>query len=195
MPYYKKTKSMSYSRGRRLQVSPAVVAGALAVGKKVVSYVKKRQADVKKRKENFLKINYRKSVSARQDRISQSDNILSLATTTVGKPRVPTFEEKVRLVERPGIQFKRQYAFSAECTSGRKAWFSIDINRMNSDDLLNDISAYKSAQTTDTGIGDPAVTGNDVSDTSQYYVDLCREKLQFVNSSSNSITGKIHLFG
>jgi len=125
-----------------------------------------------------------------------SDNITTVKSTIIGKRRPLTFDEKVARVDRPPILFKRNYEFNAEGISGRKTWFSFEFNIMNGNDLGADLQTYKAQQYTDTATADATVafpTGAS-SDGSKFYVDYLSEKLQLVNSSSNSMIGKIHLF-
>ncbi len=112
----------------------------------------------------------------------------------IGKQRPQTFAEKVSAVDRPPLVFKRNYQFSAECASGRKGWFSMNVNQMLADDLQTDITGYKSTMYTDTVTGDATVAGNAFSDNARFYIDSHKEFIRMVNSPSNSITGKIHLF-
>jgi len=129
-----------------------------------------------------------------KSRVAESDNITTAKPVVVGKQRVISFQEKVSRTVRPPLVFKRNYGFSAECPSGRKAMFSIRINAMTADDLNNDLTSYKSSMFSDTGNPDLQVAQNGERDNAQFYVDKLVEKIQMVNSSSNSITGKIHLF-
>jgi len=141
----------------------------------------------------FKKSN-RRYKRVRQESLMLSDNIATLPATVIGKRKPLTFDEKVSRVERPPILFKRNYEFSAEGTSGRKAWFSFEFNKMVSDDLNADLTTYKLQQYTDTATADATVPVNSVTDGSKFYVDYLSEKLSLINSSSNSLIGKIHLF-
>jgi len=122
------------------------------------------------------------------------DNITTIKSTVIGKRKPLTFDEKVSRVERPPILFKRNYEFNAEGISGRKTWFSFEFNIMNSLDLLSDLTTYKAQQFTDTATADSTAPLNTVYDGAKFYVDYLSERLQFVNSSTNSMIGKIHLF-
>jgi len=141
-----------------------------------------------------------KTVSPRQaranylNRLETSDNITTAKAVVIGTQTTPSFQEKVANAVRPPLTFKRNYQFSAECLSGRKAMFAMTINSMTSDDLLTDITAYKSAMATDTSSADATLAANSFSDNAQFYIDYHKERIKMINSSSNSITGKIHLF-
>jgi len=128
------------------------------------------------------------------NRLEASDNIVTVAPYVIGKQRKISFVEKVARAERPPSIFKRNYQFSAECQSGRKGWFSMEINQMNANDLQTDITTYKGMQTTDTASNNGTVASNSTLDGARFYVDYHREHIRMINSSSNSITGKIHLF-
>jgi len=129
----------------------------------------------------------------RGENLSAGDNIVVLPTTVIGTPRKLSFKEKVARVERPPILFKRNYQFSAECLGGRKAWFNINLNHY-SNDIQQDTATYKQNLTTDTINIDDTVTGPDVYDKGRFYVDYMNTKLQLMNSGSNALVGKLHLF-
>lgn len=186
--YSKRPKPMKKSAPRR-RLQPSVgtalaVGGAIAKGVKYVYNARQTANSTKK-------INAKR---AHNVRISQSDNITTASPVVVGKQREISFQEKVSRTVRPPLLFKRNYAFSAECSSGRKAMFSMRINAMTNDDLNVDLQTYKGSMTSDTGTADTAISGNGRGDNAQFYVDKLVEKIQMVNSSSNSITGEIHLF-
>jgi len=130
----------------------------------------------------------------RQEMITTGDNILTTKATVIGKPRAIGFDEKVSRVSRPPILFKRNYQFSAEGFSGRKAYFSFEFNIMSNNDLQADLTTYKSQQYTDTATADPTASLNTIFDGAKFYVDYLSEKIRLINSSSNSLTGKMHLF-
>lgn len=132
--------------------------------------------------------------NARATSLAVSDNIIKLADTVVGTQKQISFDEKVSRVDRPPILFKRNYEFNAECGSGRKAWFSMEFNIMNANDLNADLTTYKSQQFTDTATADPTASLTSGYDGAKYYVDFLNERLQLVNSCSSSLFGKIHLF-
>jgi hypothetical protein len=199
--FYKKGKKGGKVRkgGRKLNMVPpgaGPVAHAVKSGIDVGFYAKDRwdqymegRAARKARYGTQPKKVYR---SATQ--LSQTDNITTLKSTIIGKRRPLSFDERVSRVERPPILFKRNYQFNAEGISGRKAWFSFEFNSMNNSDLQLDLTTYKSQQFTDTAAADPNVSLNTSFDGAKFYVDYLSEKLQMVNSSTNAIIGKIHLF-
>lgn len=172
---------------RRLQPTAAAVLAGAAVAKKGYSVLRGYQA--RKRKAAYIK-----SKSNWTNRLAVSDNIVTVKPVVIGRPRKPSFQERVAATIRQPLTFKRNYQFSAECNSGRKAFFSMNINTMDSNDLLTDITTYKSALTTDTGTADSQIVGNALNDNAQFYIDYHRESIKMVNSSSNSVIGKIHLF-
>jgi len=191
MPYIPKKKMVKRAPKkaprRRLQPTAAIVAGGLALARRGYNrYAKARKASTEAK--------FQRAKRAAQNRISQSDNITTVAPVVIGKQRPRTFAEKVSAVDRPPLVFKRNYQFSAEALSGRKGWFSMNVNQMLSDDLQTDITAYKSSMYTDTTTADNTVSGNAFSDNARFYIDSHKEFIKMVNSSSNSITGKIHLF-
>jgi len=126
--------------------------------------------------------------------LTQTDNICTVRATIIGKRKPLTFDERVARVDRPPILFKRNYEFNAEGISGRKSWFSFEFNQMNNTDLGGDLTTYKAQQYTDTGNADLTVGSSQIFDGAKFYVDYLSEKLQLVNSSSNSMIGKIHLY-
>lgn len=140
------------------------------------------------------KVSPKKARSNYASRLEASDNIITAKAVVIGKQRPRTFAEKVSAVDRPPLVFKRNYQFSAECQSGRKGWFSMNVNQMLADDLQNDITAFKSAMYTDTGTADPSVSANAFSDNARFYIDSHKEFIKMVNSSSVALSGKVHLF-
>jgi len=171
---------------RRKLVGPAGVAalagGAVALKKTVSAYNRWKKGYTIRAKKAF------------DDRVSQTDNITTAQAVVIGKPRPDSFQEKVSKAQRPPPLFKRNYAFSAECVSGRKGVFSMELNIANNNDLALDMQTYKSMMLTDTAFQDTAALGNAVGDMARFYIDSHKEKIRMLNSSSNSITGKIHLF-
>jgi len=174
----------SYPR-RKLGIAPS--SPLLKAGVELVKYGAKRYVAAKN-------LAYKRAVTNNRTRMEQSDNIMTSKPVVIGKQRPRTFAEKVSAVDRPPLVFKRNYQFSAECLSGRKGWFSMNVNTMLADDLQTDITGYKSAMFTDTVTQDNTVSGNAFSDNARFYIDSHKESIKMVNSSSNSITGKIHLF-
>lgn len=180
-------KVMSAGTRRRLQPTAAIAAAGLALTRAgYTRYKKRRQAETEAK--------FQRAKRSAQNRIAQSDNIVTVAPVVIGKQRPRTFAEKVSSVDRPPLVFKRNYQFSAECASGRKGWFSMSVNQMTSDDLQTDITGYKSAMFVDGVTADNTVSGNAFTDNARFYIDYHKEFIRMVNSSSNSITGKIHLF-
>jgi len=172
---------------RRLQptVATAVVAGGVI--KRAYNNYKARQTKAR----NAINARARKNFASRME---ASDNITTAKAVVIGKQRPRTFAEKVSAVDRPPLVFKRNYQFSAESQSGRKGWFSMNVNQMLSDDLQTDITGYKSSQYTDTGTADNSVAPNAFTDNARFYIDSHKEFIKMVNSSSVACTGKIHLF-
>jgi len=122
-----------------------------------------------------------------------ADNITRVPPIVIGKQRVISFTEKVSRTLFPPLLFKRNYQFSAECGSGRKGWFSMEVNVFNNNDLSADMQNYKSQMRTDTTSSDSNLSVNSAHDGARFYVDYLNEKIQMINSSTNALTGKIHL--
>lgn len=129
-----------------------------------------------------------------------ADNVVNAPAFKIGKAKKLTFAEKVQRLTNPPVIHKRQYAFSSECSSGRKGFFGIPINKLNSSgsgttgDLYDDIMNNWQRLTTDQNNADP--TFNDSTQMNgAYYVDYLSEKIRMVNSSSNSLKGKLTLYG
>jgi len=183
----KKRFAKKAPRRRRLQPAPAVALAAAGIIKR--GYTKYSAYKARKTKAANLRARY-----SLQTRLAQSDNIITAKPIIIGKSHKQSFQEKVASTIRPPLTFKRNYQFSAECGSGRKAFFAMNINTMDSNDLLTDITTYKSALTTDTGTADGQIAGNAFNDNAQFYVESHREVIKMVNSSSNTVIGKIHLF-
>lgn len=136
--------------------------------------------------------NYNNSIMA-------GDNISTLPAFKCGRKKPITFSEKVERLANPPVIYKRNYQFSVECDSGKKAYFGYPINDLNSsysgtavgmyEDLINQASRL----TTDTGTQDPTIsTGGQINN--RFYVDYYSNKLQMVNSSSNAVNGKVTLY-
>lgn len=189
MPYFKrKLKPKSKPKGkprRKLQALP-LTAAAFATRYLYNKY--------KTAQSNKIALDRKKARYSRNQRLEMSDNIITNKPVIIGVNKKPTFSEAVASTIRPALSFKRNYQFSAECISGRKGWFSMNINTMNTDDLQLDITSYKSAMTTDTGTADGTIASQALSDNAVFYVESHKETIKMVNSSSNSLTGKIHLF-
>jgi len=186
--YMKKAPKKKAPAGRRrLQPTLGATIGTVAA----LAKVKRAVSAYATRRKNAAKLRANQMAAGR---VSQSDNITTAKAVVVGKQRVISFQEKVSRTVRPPLLFKRAYSFSAECPSGRKAMFSIRINAMTSDDLNTDLTTYKSSLFSDTGTANAQISTQAERDNAQFYVDKHTEKIQMVNSSSNSITGKVHLF-
>lgn len=184
--FFPKKRKMTGGR-RRLQPSAMVATVGAGLAKRgIARFIKARRTKTQ--------LAVAKATRNYKSRVSQSDNITTAKAIVVGKQRMISFQEKVSRTVRPPLLFKRNYAFSAECPSGRKAMFSMRINAMTNEDLNNDLQSFKSSLTSDTGVADGQIYGNSRGDNAQFYVDKLVEKIQMVNSSSNAITGKIHLF-
>lgn len=134
------------------------------------------------------------------NRVQQSDNITNAPVFKIGVSKKLGFQDKVLRINNPPVIFKRQYSFSSEVSSGRKGFFGIPINKLNSSvvtgttaDLYSDIMSQAARFTTDTAASDPTVyTAGQINN--KFYIDYLSEKLQMVNSGSNSLTGKVSLF-
>jgi len=69
----------------------------------------------------------------------------------------------------------------------------MEINRMSNNDLNDDITTYRQQMFTDTATSDLLIGTSSAHDNSRFYIDYHSEKIQLMNSSSNSVIGKIHL--
>jgi len=130
-----------------------------------------------------------------------SDNITHAPAFKIGKPKAVSFEEKVSRIQHPPVVVHRKFAFTAECPSGKKAFFAIPINSLSQSDaggtLYTDAVTNYTQLTTNTASEDPTLINTAASALFQQkvYVDYLSEKLKLLNSSSNSIKGKITLYG
>lgn len=136
--------------------------------------------------------NYNNSLQA-------SDNITNAPAFKVGKPRTITFEEKIERIANPPLNIKRVYAWSAEASSGRKGMFGIPINRITSGgvtygDLYTDAISSQQRLTTDSSTTDPTINYSGQNTIGRVYVDYMSEKLQMINSSTNSLQGTLTLY-
>jgi len=179
-------KGKAKGQGRRRLQPVAAAAAALGAGR----VIKRAYNSYQARKTRAKNSASRAFVS----RLTQSDNIMTAKAVVIGRQRPISFQEKVSRSVRPPLLFKRNFAFSAECVSGRKAMFSLDMNVMTNNDLQLDILNYKQSMHTDTATANVTISSSTAGDLARFYVDKLTEKIQMVNSSSNSITGKIHLF-
>lgn len=130
-------------------------------------------------------------------RVETSDNITSLKAITIGKPVKPTFAEKVARINNPPVIYKRNYSWSAECTSGRKGWFQIPINHFDTaysgGSLYDDAIASFARLNTNTVTVDPTIIAGGQATQQRAYIDYFSQFLRMVNSGTNSITGTINL--
>jgi len=168
---------------RRLQPGLAIAGGLAVYGAKKVW--DKRTRDYKKARAQAKRLY--------ETRVAETDGVSTAPSIVIGKQKVITFQEKVARTVRPPFLWKRNFQFSAECLSGRKAFFCMEANLLTTADLGQDISAYKQILASNTGSADPAISLNTFHDGAQFYIDNLTEKIKMVNSSSNSITGKLHL--
>jgi len=176
---------------RRLMPTTAIAAAGAIVGKRVYNTWKARQA-------RAARMYARRSIVNTQLRLEQSDNITNLSAFKVGKQRKLSFNEKVQRIAHPPIVFKRNYAWSAEVDSGRKAYFSVPINVYGSGSpLFADVITNFNRFTTNTNAVDPSIettTSFNIATQQDYYVDYYSQLLQMVNSGSNSLHGSVELF-
>lgn len=137
-----------------------------------------------------------------QNTLATTDNITTLPAIKIGVPQKLTFAEKVARINNPPIIYKRNYQWSCECPSGRKAFFSIPVNSLSNalagggglyDDILS--NANNNRLTTDTTSADPTVLLTGQTNGQKYYVDYMSQKLSVMNSGTNAITGKITIYG
>lgn len=193
-----RSRNVPKSKPRRKLIPAAVVAGAgLAIAKRGYSKYQQYKAGVRAAQRKV----YNKSKIALANRIAESDNISVLPAFKIGSPRTPSFDEKVFRITNPPQLFKRNYQWSAECTSGRKGWFGIPINHLNPNlsgvggCLYDDIHVNAGRFTSDSATADSTViTGQVHNSQTKFYVDYLSEKLQMMNSGSNAITGKLRLW-
>jgi len=191
----KRARKTAASSGRRKLVGPIVAGAGLYVAKQGYNKYQQYKAGVRKAQ----RAKYVKSQQKRQARIEQSDNITTLGTFKVGKQKKLSFAEKVDRLTNPPVIFKRQYAWSSEVSSGRKGFFGIPINKLSSGgvlygDLYDDAISGSGRITTDTATADPTINNAGQVQACKVYVDYLSEKLQMVNSGSNSVKGKITLY-
>lgn len=133
-------------------------------------------------------------------RVEASDNITSLKAISIGRPKKITFDEKVRRISSPPVIYKRNYAWSAECSSGRKGWFQIPINHLDPsytggslyDDAFNNFGRLNTNSPT-VNVFDPTVLGSGQTTQQKVYVEYLSQYLRMLNSGTNPITGTINL--
>lgn len=175
---------------RRLQPAIGAVAGAYAayrIGRRIY-----------KNRQTYNQALARRANANRMQRIEQSDNITSLTAFKIGKQRKLSFTERVQRIERPPIIFKRNYSWSAEVESGRKAMFSIPLNLFGNGtalhaDLITNFNRLTS-NTANTADDVETTTSFSIATNQDYYVDYMSQYLQMVNSGSNSVIGSVELY-
>lgn len=122
-----------------------------------------------------------------------ADNITTVPPVIIGIQKPISFQEKCSRAVNPPLLFKRNYQFSAESLSGRKGFFSMEINTMGSNDIQTDITGYKAQMRSDTTVADTQLSGNAIFDGAKFYIDRHHEKIRIINSSTNSIFGRATL--
>jgi len=181
MPRFYKKKMVksapkkAYARRRLQPIGPLLATGAF-VAKRVY---KRRQAAKKVANANGLR-----NAALRRE---QSDNITTAKVVTIGKQKPIGFQEKVSRAVNPPLLFKRNYQFSAESISGRKGFFSMEINTMGSNDIQTDITGYKAQMRTDTTTAEAPLSGNSIFDGARFYIDKHHEKIQMINSHTRKM--------
>jgi hypothetical protein len=180
----KTTKKSSYPRRRTSALASA--AGAMVLYKGAKMYRARQIASTK--------VERLRARNNRASRLATSDNITSMSPIVIGVPRKPGFDEQVARVTNKPIQFARNYQWSAEGYSGRKAHFIIEFNKNNSDDLQNDTETYAGEYFTNTSTANATIGAATIADQKRYYIDYQKETINFMNSSSNSLTGKMTLY-
>lgn len=208
----KKPKSLNYSR-RRLQPTPAPTPRpylrgrdyGINIGANALASAVKNKEDNKyyqRSKARFSRANKTAKYVAQKNfnlRLNNSDKIITAPAIKIGTPRTISFEEKVSRITHPPVIFHRKWSFSSESASGRKGMFQIPINDLiaspSGTGLFEDIMTSNSSRmSTNTVTADPTLifTGSQTSQQS-YYIDYQSLKDRFMNSGTNSLTGKISL--
>lgn len=189
-------KRVANRRGGRRLVGGLAAAGAgLYVAKQGYNKYQQYKMGVRKAQRAI----YNKSKATAQARIEASDNITTLKAFSIGRPKKLSFSEKVDRINNPPLIYKRQYSWSAECSSGRKGWFQIPINHLDpnyiSGSLYDDtINAYNRGTTNTTAV-DPTILGPGQVTNQRTYVEYLSQYLRMVNSGTNALTGTINLVG
>lgn len=184
---------------RRLTPGAAILAGAgLAVAKRGYNRYRQFRDEYKASVRKAQRIQFNKAKARFQARLEQSDNVTTMTAFKVGSQRKLSFDERVQRISRPPIVFKRNYTWSAEVESGRKAFFSIPVNIYGSASALYaDVITNFNRFTTNTNAVDPSIettTSFSVATMQDNYVDYYSQLLQMVNSGSNSLYGQVELF-
>lgn len=184
---------------RRLTAGAAILAGAgLAVAKRGYNRYRQYRDDYKAALRKAQRVQFNKAKAKYQARLEQSDNITNLVAFKVGNQKKLSFDERVQRISNPPIVFKRNYSWSAEVDSGKKAFFSIPINVFGAgSSMLADVITNFNRFTTNTNAVDPNIettTNFSIATQQDYYVDYYGQLLQMVNSGSNSLVGQVELF-
>lgn len=185
---------MTTSR-RRLTPGLAVAGAGLYVARKGYNAYQNYKAGIRQAQKRA----FNKSKATYANRLAASDNITSLKAISIGKPKKPSFSEKVDRINNPPVIYKRNYSFSSECTSGRKGWFQIPINHFDTgyaggslyDDSINSFNRLSSNTTS----GDPTVISGGQTTRQRTYVEYLSQYLRILNSGTNPVTGTINLIG
>jgi len=197
--FIKKGKKIAFKKAprRRLQPTPMKIGqpvrNVIKAARKVGGFIQKKVSG----RRPFTRYTAQRNFNLRLN----SDNITHAPAFKIGKPKVVSFEEKVNRIQHPPVVVHRKWAFTAECPSGRKAFFAIPINSLSQSDsggtLYTDAVTNYTQLTTNTAQEDPTLINTAASALFQQkvYVDYLSEKLKLLNSSSNSIKGKITLYG
>lgn len=195
---------------RRLQPTPAPTprpttrlrgaqykVAVQAMKKAVINEIKSNPDLNRQSKANITPSMRRYRANARyraNQRVEQSDNIITVPPCIVGKPKPKSFSEKVEaLIHAPQV-FKRQYQFTAENdTNGRKAWFGIDLSSLTYSGLYEDCITRQAQYYTNTSTTDSTLAFN-AGDSRRFNIEYQSNKIDLMNSSTNSLTGNIWLF-
>lgn len=182
------SSQLDYKLGQPVRnVGRAAVKGARGV----IRYVDKKVTNRKPTTKRSAQKNFNIRLN--------SDNITHAPAFVIGKRKRDSFEERVSKIQHPPVVVHRKYAWTAECQSGRKAFFQIPINSLSTADnggtLYIDAVTNYTQLTTNTAAEDPTLINTTSAQFQQkVYVDYLSEKLKMVNSGSNSIKGKITLY-
>lgn len=203
--YRKRTvnKPLPYTGRRRLQGKVAAASGVADTVFKVIKHGTRLYSAGKKAYNYWNKnktVSFKKASHLKTVRLQQSDNITNLQSFKYGTPRQIGFNEKVDRIAHPPVIFKRQYAWSSECTSGRKGWMQIPLNKLTTSgllygDLYEDAINSVNRLTTDTSNVDPTLLTSSQATIGKVYIDYLSEKLRMVNSGTNSLNVTLSLYG
>lgn len=153
---------------------------------------------IKKRRNVKQKLANSMAQKTFNNRVEMSDNITNAPTFKVGPVKALSFDEKVDRHANPPLTIKRQYAWSAECDSGRKGWFQIPINKLTTagityGDLFDDALTQAQRLTTESNTADPTLTFNQTTG-QKAYIKYQSNKLRMINSATNTLEGKVTLY-